>query len=109
MCGQDNGFEEAQVCRRDMFPPGHRRHFLKGAAGWSAVPSLAQMAGAGATAHRAMVVWLAHSFISPFARGRAFDRGVISEILNNRRIDEKYLADIFARCADHGFNTVYIA
>src|SRR4051794_37878781 len=92
-----------------MFAANNRRHFLKHAAGLSAIPLLANTSQAGAHQHRAMVVWLAHTIITPLTQGRVFDRALISEVLAKRRIDEKFLAGVFARCADHGFDTVYIA
>src|SRR5262245_23000128 len=92
-----------------MFAANDRRHFLKHAAGLSTIPLLENMSQAGTLRHRAMVVWLAHTIITPLARGRVFDQALISEVLAKRRIDDKFFPDVFARCADHGFNTVYIA
>jgi uncharacterized lipoprotein YddW (UPF0748 family) len=92
-----------------MFPANDRRDFLKHAAALGAIPLLENMTQAGAHQHRAIVVWLAHTIITPLARGRVFDQALIQEVVSQRRIDEKFFGDVFARCADHGLNTVYIA
>jgi len=77
----------------------NRRGFLRHAAVLGALPVVAADAATATATQKikqdyVMLVWLAHSMFHPASKGRP--------------ADEAFIADIMAKCANHGFTTVYI-